>query len=246
MYIITPNTKTCSRCKEVKTFAEFAKAKHAKSGLTSECKACNKVYRDSHKKVRKAKGIYPTPTTKTCTKCKVVKDLTDFHKDKNKKLGVHSACKPCDLGYGTHHKAEIAARRKIYDATHLPNKRAWKANNPEIVLAQKQRRRARKLGTDDGTVTAQFLIDLKIQQHNRCAYCFGTFLEGDIHLDHILALVQGGPHSKGNVVYACAACNLSKNATLLKDWLDLPMFKVLCPTATIDNGPPSSLRKILI
>ena len=32
---------------------------------------------------------------KVCTKCKMEKSLTEFHKDKSRKSGYHSSCKTC-------------------------------------------------------------------------------------------------------------------------------------------------------
>ena len=49
MYSITETTKSCSKCQEVKLFAEFYKNKHTKSGLCSICKACEKAYIDNRK-----------------------------------------------------------------------------------------------------------------------------------------------------------------------------------------------------
>src|SRR5699024_5283996 len=43
----------------------------------------------------------------------------------------------------------------------------------------------------------------------RCIYCG----EPGEHLDHVLPVSKGGPHSYGNLVVACAPCNLRKGAT---------------------------------
>lgn len=48
-----------------------------------------------------------------------------------------------------------------------------------------------------------------------CVYC-GSPYE---HADHVIPLSRGGAHSRDNLVPACAACNLSKGAKLLEEWL---------------------------
>src|SRR5271157_5408769 len=54
---------------------------------------------------------------KTCRNCKIEKEATEFYKYPKNRDGLHSYCKAC-----------VAARRD-----------AWKAANPEKVLAQAQR-----------------------------------------------------------------------------------------------------------
>ena len=67
--------------------------------------------------------------TKTCSKCKTEKPLTEFYKDKTKKNGHRSACRPC-----------INAERKAYYEANrekiMTRKKAWCKVNPEKVKAQ--------------------------------------------------------------------------------------------------------------
>lgn len=50
-----------------------------------------------------------------------------------------------------------------------------------------------------------------------CAYC-GEKTE-DPHCDHIVPVSKGGASSLDNLTTACPACNSSKGATWLEDWL---------------------------
>ena len=57
-------TKTCSKCKEVKTVAEYYKANKNKSGINSQCKACILLY------TRKYRLKNKEQTRETCKKYK--------------------------------------------------------------------------------------------------------------------------------------------------------------------------------
>lgn len=52
---------------------------------------------------------------------------------------------------------------------------------------------------------------------NRCVYCGET--PPRLHCDHIIPLARGGKSELANLATACADCNLSKNATVLEDWI---------------------------
>ena len=53
----------------------------------------------------------------------------------------------------------------------------------------------------------------------RCVYCGEQFPPAALTIDHVQAQVRGGDHSGGNVVTACAACNLRKGHRRLADFL---------------------------
>lgn len=54
---------------------------------------------------------------KTCTKCGIEKELTDFYTRKDRPCGICSVCKKCQNDY---HKTDIAvAKRKIYNTTEV-------------------------------------------------------------------------------------------------------------------------------
>ena len=61
---------------------------------------------------------------KTCTKCKIEKEFSEFYKDKKGKDGLHTQCKPCNDG-----------QKKIYRLTHKRERSTYEKNqnllNPE-------------------------------------------------------------------------------------------------------------------
>ncbi len=54
---------------------------------------------------------------------------------------------------------------------------------------------------------------------HRCVYCGEQFPAEALTVDHVEPRVRGGDHSGGNVVTACAACNLRKGHRKLADFL---------------------------
>lgn len=77
--------------------------------------------------------------TKTCKKCKQIKDITDFHKAAGCKYGRRPECKICKKKYEQQHystnKQDILRKNKRWktenpDLVYLANKK-WKAENSE-------------------------------------------------------------------------------------------------------------------
>jgi hypothetical protein len=50
----------------------------------------------------------------------------------------------------------------------------------------------------------------------RCIYCGATPMQSVLHVDHVLALANGGTDDPDNLVTACAGCNLGKAAVPLE------------------------------
>ena len=53
----------------------------------------------------------------------------------------------------------------------------------------------------------------------RCVYCGEQFTSAALTVDHVQPQVRGGDNSGGNVVTACATCNLRKGHRRLADFL---------------------------
>ena len=49
-----------------------------------------------------------------------------------------------------------------------------------------------------------------------CHVCGKKCEPDEIHLDHVVALANGGTHDPENIKVACAPCNLSKNSRPLE------------------------------
>lgn len=51
-----------------------------------------------------------------------------------------------------------------------------------------------------------------------CHWCRQIFAPSECHADHVIPLSRGGLHSLGNLVIACALCNLRKSALMPETW----------------------------
>ena len=218
------NSKTCSKCRQIKPLDLFRKDSRLKSGYGSQCKSCkyeqtkawvnqnldrkyaiNKKWADVNKSKKQA-----------ATKKWAIANKS-YLADKNKK---YRAVKKVELrayakNYRDSHKLEIAKSNKAWRIANSERKKRmdelWWRSNPKKVRTRNANRRARKLAASNFVVTEK---DVKRIMAKPCAYC-GNKSE---HLDHVLPLFLGGSHSIGNLVGACRHCNLSKGKKLLSVW----------------------------
>jgi len=76
---------------------------------------------------------------KTCSACGLSKPLADYHKDKTKRLGVSSSCKPCakarsSAWYKDNTERALASSKERYPAVRdrrLESMREWRERNPK-------------------------------------------------------------------------------------------------------------------
>lgn len=90
-------TKVCNKCGLEKSLDSFYKEERRKDGHNSTCKVCLSEYKKSliSKNQQKNSSI----KEKVCTKCKLLKDLDDFHMQALGKGGRSSQCKQCTSKY---------------------------------------------------------------------------------------------------------------------------------------------------
>jgi 5-methylcytosine-specific restriction endonuclease McrA len=164
---------------------------------------------------------------KVCTKC----GSTDFYKS--------GQCKPCtrarQLVYAHEHaednrqrakewkKANPGKRRtreqdrvhwKKYYQKHAEQRReynrVYNKSNRALRKARDARYRARKLAATIGDVS----INRVIERDGMVCYLCGQPIEpGQLHIDHVWPLAEGGAHVEDNLKPTHAHCNLSKNST---------------------------------
>jgi 5-methylcytosine-specific restriction endonuclease McrA len=96
--------------------------------------------------------------------------------------------------------------------------REFYRRNPLAVTVYGNRRRAAKLANSrTAGPTPRDLSRLINRFHGCCAYC-GIRPDTTLHIDHVVPLARGGSNDLGNLLPACADCNLSKNQMLLTEW----------------------------
>lgn len=160
---------------------------------------------------------------KTCVKCNREKELTEFYKQRSSKNGFQSSCISCTkISQAIYHKKWYQEHKE----SKLSSNAAWFAANPDKFNEYQRtyfqsnqdkwklkghRRRALKLHGGVYSVTVKEITNM---MKRPCFYCG----EESKHIDHIIPLSRGGRHSIGNLIQACASCNLSKSNKLIIEW----------------------------
>tara|TARA_R110000796_G_C14298421_1_gene404915 strand:- start:76 stop:567 length:492 start_codon:yes stop_codon:yes gene_type:complete len=156
-------------------------------------------------------------SVKKCSQCGVVKALTEYHKDKRKKLGVRPYCKDCKSKtaakwYQNNRETQIAGARKWQaenPEAYQRNEKNKRINNPEVYRAIGSKRRAAKLQrtaawADKDAIKAIYAEAQRLQEA----------LGIPMHVDHVLPL-QGelvcGLHVETNLQVIPAALNVRKS-----------------------------------
>lgn len=110
-------------------------------------------------------------------------------------------------------RATSRLRSQAYRQQHSERFRAtviaWRREHPEQYLAQKRRRRARKMAVAINDFTAQEWQEMLVAYNHRCVYC-GRKMQR-LTQDHLTPLRYGGNHTKSNIVPACKSCNSKKH-----------------------------------
>ena len=101
-------TKKCSLCGEVKAHSEFGRNRSRPDGLSFYCLACNRVKsKATYARARAALGREVQPREslpegmKRCGRCREIKAVTEFHKQRSQAGGYHTYCKPCRKTVGS-------------------------------------------------------------------------------------------------------------------------------------------------
>jgi 5-methylcytosine-specific restriction endonuclease McrA len=173
---------------------------------------------------------------KTCSKCGVRKPKIEFSSYPRSKDNLHSWCKAClrklaNDNYDPERAARLHAERQAspeyramkktasdrWHAEH-PDKAksasdAWREANPERYQATNRAggaRRRSRVRNAPGSYTIEDVLAQYGRQKGRCFWCHGKV--DKYHVDHVVPLARGGSNGPENIVIACPACNLSKNA----------------------------------
>jgi 5-methylcytosine-specific restriction endonuclease McrA len=129
-----------------------------------------------------------------------------------------------DLGRGRASTPESREKRRVATRERYASDPQYRAR----VLADRQRRRARRFARERGAVTSVELLplswqDLAARDGWGCYICGGTCDPSDFDgasfgrrgptyptLDHVTPISAGGEHSEANARLACSKCNSSK------------------------------------
>jgi hypothetical protein len=171
---------------------------------------------------------------KTCSSCKNEKPLSEFHKDKSKRLGVSSSCKVCATSRSNRwydenkvyflEKSRVQyslnpskwnQRSKLWREKNTETKRttdkAWREENKEAVRANKARRKAIKRSRSI-PYCDEMLKLIEIEAHD-LAIKREAATGFKWHVDHIVPLISRfvcGLHNECNLAVIPAKQNIIK------------------------------------
>lgn len=187
--------KRCSTCQETKSIDQFQRDRAKRDGYDYRCKECrNAGKRAKRNKPRVRKQADPNATEKACSRCKEVKPLIAFSKNRASFDGFQPLCKECDAARkGRFHRTDPLRYRE--------RNNQWKQENgARYRELQKRHYLKSKYG-----LTQDQYDTLFEQQGGRCAICRkeGKRVNGigplEIDHDHTTGAVRG---------LLCRSCNM--------------------------------------
>lgn len=235
--------KTCSCCKVERPIVDFTKDKRSVGGIASLCKICKKqkdedyrsknaekikqhyqeYYRINSEDVRKRRREYYNDNKDKAMLYN--KEYNTINNDKVKTYHNNYRLLNKDKirNYRETHKDSIRAKRiehfiKNRDKINARCRKYHKVRYKEKIgmyLANHHKRRALKRNTT-GTHTSEQIKKLLLKQKGKCAYCKKD-IRKSYHIDHIVALANGGDNGIYNIQLLCPTCNLKKGS---KDPID--------------------------
>ena len=239
------STKTCSRCKAVKSTAEFTLRYVGPRGphYRSQCKPCARDYgiasrlkidREALNKRRrelyKEKPGYKQHARKWYqrnkeyfieyrTKPENRERERQIEQVRIKNASPEQREKRLDTYKKSHakHRAKHAIYRQRVKERTKRTHNEWRKRNRDKENDYRIRRRAIKKGS--AIVEKVVRANLIAQYGSVCYLCNRTLAQHEITLDHLIPLSRGGHHSYENLRIACRSCNAKKHTRTLDEYL---------------------------
>ena len=93
------NIKYCTKCKEKKPWEAFSRNKLTFDGLSCYCRACQSAYNGTKVSRASVKDLL-AEGLKRCSKCRKIKPINEYRKEKRVKSGLSAQCKYCMSSWG--------------------------------------------------------------------------------------------------------------------------------------------------
>jgi len=198
-------SKTCTKCQETKSTESFNRDKTRRDGRFPHCRACVKEYSAKYYQKNSAQikaKVREYQAANSDKRIEISRRWRANNLEKNRQY---------QRDWMRQYRAENPLSHRRWQKNPEALKQ-WRADNPDKVILQKQRRRIRELGAESYQIRAMEIARLL---QRSCIYC-GS--KQDIQIDHVVPLAKGGRHSIGNLAPACKPCNVRKSAKFLTEW----------------------------
>jgi 5-methylcytosine-specific restriction endonuclease McrA len=218
-------TKRCTKCGEIKPLNAFNLDKRLRDGLQSDCKACEKDY-------RQARARTLTVTEARCPSCSLTLPASAFAKSRAAPNGLQTTCRAC-IALRNPVRRERMRQRKIDDpevvieqarksrqrnhASIRAHINEWRDRNRDKTNRYENARRARKLNAPGSHTVAEWEA-LKAHYDYRCLCCGKQEPEIKLTEDHVIPLGPDGSDGIENIQPLCGPCNSSKGARHTTDY----------------------------
>jgi hypothetical protein len=197
------NNKRCPDCEQIKSVDDFHNNKRSHDGKAAYCKVCLLARGLAYRLANPDK----------------VKQTNQQSKKKNYAKGKETRRKYEDANRDLVNARKRDWARRNKQTVHQINQRSY-AKNPELFIANAQRRYAKLKGVEQRLVTRK---DYLRMQRMNCIYCQS---KDRIEIDHVQPIQRNGRHSIGNLAAACLPCNRSKSDLFVMEWRIREMKKL--------------------
>jgi len=199
--------KRCTKCGGMKPDSAFGRDSKAPGCLSYWCLECNRKSVSAYRKANRDRVLLALRTWQKTHKAEI-KEYGAAHKEQRAENSKRWRDRHPD-------RAREARRRwyaahlehyKAYADKRRANSRKWSKSHPDKVRAKGAAYRAKKMGAVGRGVTAKECFE---KYGHTCLACGST---KNLHMDHVVALANGGEHDIDNVQPLCRRCNGSKGA----------------------------------
>lgn len=199
--------KRCTRCGEVKPYAEMVRNSRKPDGYASRCKACHNAWnREIAARDPEATRAYGRAKAKR-----------QYHADpetwrarhREWYAANHEHCIAYAAEYQRAHPERKRFHDRLYSRRHsadiVRRVAAWAARNPDRARAHRAASKAKRRGAGETRRIDRDAIWKR--DGGRCHICGKRCDPGAWDLDHLVPLSRGGPHREDNVAVSHPTCN---------------------------------------
>lgn len=190
---------------------------------------------------------------KKCSKCKIKKEFTQFHKNRARYDGYCNYCKVCDTKKANTLRKNNRKRKTIKipekkvcancstqkkEKDFSKNKNLADGLNPyckvctsKIMSLQNSKRRAKQASLNEKFSVEDYKAVFSAC-HSQCINCSSNT---NLSIDHFYPLSKGYPLKIGNGIILCRNCNSQKSASMPENFFNKEVFNDALIAIAVSN-----------